>query len=74
MRDDRFPRAQVVVDEAVDAEEMEVSLSYREAALLVPPQELAKAADVEPWLRIRNSDALYVSFGVTVIRDEDDQA
>lgn len=74
MRDDRLPRTQVVVDETVDAEEMEVQLSCREAALLLSVRELSAAADVEPWLRIRKSDDVYVSFGITVIRDEDDAA
>jgi hypothetical protein len=74
MLDDRIPRAQVVVDESVDAEEMEVSLSYREAALLVPSSELVKATDVEPWLRVRRSDDVYVSFGVTVIHEDEDGA
>lgn len=74
MRDDRPPRRQVDVDEVNDAEEMDVQLSYHEAALLVPASELSQAADVEPWIRIRNADALYVSYGVTVIPDEDDQA
>ena len=72
MRDDREPRRPVDIDEHNDAEEMDVQLSYREAALLVLPQLLTKAADVEPWLRIRSDR--YVSCDVTVIPDEDDNA
>ena len=47
MRDDRLPRRPVDIDEHNDAEEMDVQLSYREAALLVLPQLLTKAADVD---------------------------
>lgn len=74
MRDDRIARRAVDIDEINAAEEMEVQLSYREAGWLVPVQALATAADVEPWLRIRHAEAIYVSCDVTVIPDEDDCA
>jgi hypothetical protein len=78
MRDDRFPRTAVIIDEENDAEEMEVQASFREAALIVsynrPQSDLSKVADAEPWLRIRFGDDLYVSCDVTEIPDEDDQA
>lgn len=74
MKHDRLPRAQVVIDEENNAEEMEVELSYREAALIVPLRDLSKAADVEPWLRVRHGDDVYVSCDVTLVPDEDDAA
>lgn len=74
MRDDRIARRAVDIDEENVAEEMEVQLSYREASLVVSARDLSKAADVEPWLRVRHGDDLYVSCDVTVIPDEDDGA
>ena len=74
MRDDRIARRAVDVDEENDAEEMEVQLSYFEAALMVPAHALSKAADVEPWLRVRHGDDMYASCDVTIIPDEDDGA
>jgi hypothetical protein len=78
MRDDRWPKAQVVIDEEHAAEEMEVHASYRECALVVllnnPRANLALAADAEPWVRVRHGDDIYISCDVTLVPDEDDGA
>lgn len=73
MRDDRIPRHAVIVDEDASAEEMEVTLSIKEIKLF-PEIELQKCERVEPWLRIRRGDQMYVSFGVTAVPFEDDLA
>jgi hypothetical protein len=78
MRDDRWPRAHVVIDEENAAEEMEVHASFRELAPIValnhPHANLADAVDAEPWVRVRHGDDIYLSCDVTLIPDEDDGA
>jgi hypothetical protein len=76
MRDDRPPRTRVEFDEYNNAEEMEVALTFQEAVVVThdddPCPNLSNVQDVEPWMRIRRGDDLYVSIGVTVIQDEDE--
>lgn len=73
MRDDRWPKRQVVIDEDANAEEMEVSLSIREmreAASI----DFSKRIDVEPWVRVRQAEDLLLSCGVNIAPEEEDQA
>ena len=72
MLNDRMARTAVQIDEDANAEEMEVVLSAREVVLVTQQPDLSLYTDAEPWLRIR--DGRYVSFGVTLIPHEDDQA
>lgn len=71
MRDDRVAVAQVVIDEDACAEEMDVAISLRELERITNV-DLSRCVAVEPWLRVRHTDDLYVSFGATVIYEEEE--